>query len=77
MEIILFSIDSHDLFFENASSFLSFFSGQVDLPDAHSETYWKKVGSNGTDLPSHIEQIKTNRLVKSILYICSNFFVYQ
>lgn len=40
-----------------------FIQGQVDLPDAHSEAYWKKAFPNGTlhDLPTHVEQIKTNR----------------
>ncbi|CAH1105098.1 unnamed protein product [Psylliodes chrysocephalus] len=48
---------------DNLRLFCEAFVGQVDLPDAHSDAYWKKVSPNATmiDLPSHVEQLKTAR----------------
>nr|CAH7729787.1 unnamed protein product [Callosobruchus chinensis] len=44
--------------------FCEAFGGQVDLPDAHSDAYWQKVGANGTvyDVPDNVQQLKSDSL---------------
>ncbi|VEN56486.1 unnamed protein product, partial [Callosobruchus maculatus] len=43
--------------------FCEAFGGQVDLPDAHSDAYWQKIGANGTvyDVPANVQQLKSDR----------------
>ncbi|CAH1117971.1 unnamed protein product [Phaedon cochleariae] len=47
--------------------FCEAFAGQVDLPDAHSEAYWKKIGANNTvhNVPD-VNQLKEDREVGQI-----------
>nr|XP_023023091.1 interleukin-1 receptor accessory protein-like 1 [Leptinotarsa decemlineata] len=43
--------------------FCEAFAGEVDLPDAHSEAYWKKISANNSiyDVPSYAQQLKIDR----------------
>ncbi|CAG9858691.1 unnamed protein product [Phyllotreta striolata] len=43
--------------------FCEAYVGQVDLPDAHSDAYWKKIAPNSSmiDIPLRIEKLKTTR----------------
>ncbi|KAG5886512.1 hypothetical protein JTB14_024166 [Gonioctena quinquepunctata] len=62
-KITYISRDTSSAVGQNLRLFCEAFAGQVDLPDAHSEAYWRIVGANHTiyNVPSYVQQVKTDR----------------